>query len=146
MNEQAPEKSMHSEQPVPVIPDYELIRPIGEGGFGQVWLAPNRITGHLRAVKMIPLHDSARTGAAGREIMSITRLQANVRSEAANLLHIHHVGKTDTYLFYVMDLADDVTGCPPSNEPDYHPATLKDRLACGPLARPRYGDHWLRRG
>jgi serine/threonine protein kinase len=134
MNEQAPENSMDSEQPIPAIPDYELIRPIGEGGFGQVWLATNRITGHLRAVKVIPLQGSTRTGAAGREIMSITRLQANVRSEAANLLQIHHVGKTDTYLFYVMDLADDVTGCPPSNDPNYHPATLKNRLACGPLA------------
>jgi serine/threonine protein kinase len=133
MNEQAPENSMHNAQPVPEIPDYELIRPIGEGGFGRVWLATNRITGHLRAVKVIPLHGSTRTGAAGREIMSITRLEANMRSQAANLLHIHHVGKTNTDLFYVMDLADDVTGCPPSNDPNYQPATLKNRLACGPL-------------
>jgi len=125
---------MHSEHPIPAIPDYELTRPIGEGGFGRVWLATNRITGHLRAVKVIPLQGSTRTGAAGREIMSITRLEASMRSQAANLLHIHHVGKTDTHLFYVMDLADDVTGSPPSNDPDYHPATLKNRLACGPLA------------
>ncbi|MCF7976159.1 MAG: serine/threonine protein kinase [Phycisphaerae bacterium] len=133
MNEQAPENSIHNEPPVPAIPDYELLRPIGEGGFGRVWLATNRITGHLRAVKVIPLQGPAGTGAAGREIMSITRLEASMRSQAANLLHIHHVGKTDTYLFYVMDLADDVTGCPPSNDPDYLPATLKNRLARAPL-------------
>lgn len=117
-----------SEHPIPSIPDYELIRPIGEGGFGRVWMATNRITGHLRAVKVIPLRDSARTGAAGREIMSITRLEANMRSQAANLLHIHHVGKTDAHLFYVMDLADDITGHAPSNDPNYCPATLKNRL------------------
>lgn len=121
------------EHPIPSIPDYELIRPIGEGGFGRVWMATNRITGHLRAVKVIPLRDSARTGAAGREIMSITRLEANMRSQAANLLHIHHVGKTDQHLFYVMDLADDITGHPPSSDPDYCPATLKNRLTCEPL-------------
>jgi serine/threonine protein kinase len=133
MNEQAPDNPIHEEQPIPAIPDYELIRPIGEGGFGRVWMATNRITGHLRAIKVIPLHGSTRTGAAGREIMSLTRLEANMRSQSANLLHIHHVGKTENCLFYVMDLADDVTGCPPSNDPDYHPATLKNRLACAPL-------------
>ncbi len=57
-----------------------------------------------------------------------------MRSQAANLLHIHHVGKTDTHLFYVMDLADDVTGGPPSKDPDYQPATLKNRLSHGPMA------------
>lgn len=99
-----------------------------------MWMATNRITGHLRAIKVIPLHDSPRTGAANREIMSITRLEANMRSQATNLLHIHHVGKTETHLFYVMDLADDITGCPPSNDPAYLPATLKNRLASGPLS------------
>jgi len=133
MNAQTPENAQGSEHPIPAIPDYELIRPIGEGGFGRVWMATNRITGHLRAVKVIPLRDSARTGAAGREIMSITRLEASMRSQGTNLLHIHHVGKTDAHLFYVMDLADDITGYPPSNDPSYRPATLKNRLACGPL-------------
>ncbi|MCP4455639.1 MAG: protein kinase [Planctomycetes bacterium] len=66
--------------------------------------------------------------------MSITRLEASMRSQAANLLHIHHVGKTDAHLFYVMDLADDVTGGPPSKDPDYQPATLKNRLSHGPMA------------
>ncbi|MCP4453168.1 MAG: hypothetical protein GY809_17035, partial [Planctomycetes bacterium] len=98
MNEPTPDNSLHSEHPIPEIPDHELIRPIGEGGFGRVWMATNRITGHLRAVKLIPLQGSTRTGAAGREIMSITRLEASMRSQAANLLHIHHVGKTDAHL------------------------------------------------
>ena len=56
-----------------------------------------------------------------------------MRSQGANLLHIHHVGKTNTHLFYIMDLADDITGCPPSHESDYRPATLKNRLACKPM-------------
>ena len=42
----------------PQVPDFKLIRPIGKGGFGEVWLATNRATGRLRAVKMISLKPS----------------------------------------------------------------------------------------
>ena len=85
----------------PNIPDFDLVRPIGEGGFGRVWLARNRATGHLRAVKVIPLRRAGRTDPAGREITSLTRLEANLRRQHPNLLHIHHVGKTADHLFYV---------------------------------------------
>ena len=117
----------------PEVSDYDLIRRIGEGGFGQVWLATNRATGHLRAVKVIPLHHSRTVDPAGREITSITRLEANLRRQHDNLLNIHHVGMTDECLFYVMDLADDVSGDPGSSQPTYRPATLRSRLEHGPL-------------
>jgi serine/threonine protein kinase len=115
------------------VPDYDLMRLIGEGGFGQVWLAKNQATGHLRAVKVIPLLRSGTTDPAGREITSITRLEANLRRQHPNLLGIHHVGKTAEHLFYVMDLADDVSGSPGSADANYRPATLQSRLADGPL-------------
>ncbi len=101
---------MTDNQEPPHIPDYDLIRPIGEGGFGRVWLAANQTTGRLRAVKLIPLRRSGTTDAAGREIVSLTRLEANLGHRHQNLLGIHHVGKTADYLFYVMDLADDISG------------------------------------
>ena len=118
---------------LPEVPDFELIRPVGEGGFGRVWLATNRTTGHLRAIKLISLRRSGGTDPAGREIMSISRLEANVRRQHPNLLNIYHVGKTADHLFYVMDAADDVSGAPASAEPSYQPATLESRLADGPL-------------
>ncbi len=117
----------------PKVPDFDLIRPIGEGGFGRVWLAANRTTGVLRAVKVIPLRGRGATDPAGREITSLTRLEANLRRQHPNLLGIHHVGKTANHLFYVMDLADDLSGAETSAETDYWPATLRSRLESGPL-------------
>jgi len=117
----------------PEVSDYDLIRPIGEGGFGQVWLAANRATGQVRAVKVIALRHAGGTDPAGREITSITRLEANLRRQHPNLLSIHHVGKTADCLFYVMDLADDVSGGPGSAQASYRPATLQSRLEGGPL-------------
>jgi len=128
-----------NDQPPPDVPDFDLIRPIGRGGFGQVWLARNRTTGHLRAVKVIPLRRSGTTDPAGREITSLTRLEANLRRRHPNLLNIHHVGKTAKHLFYVMDLADDVSGAAASAESDYRPATLQSRLQNGPLPPPQCG-------
>jgi serine/threonine protein kinase len=126
------------QQPAPRVPDFELIRPIGQGGFGQVWLATNLTTGHLRAVKVISLRNSGATGypqagPAGREITSITRLEDRVHTRHPNLLDIQHVGQTAEHLFYVMEPADDVSGSPASAEASYRPATLQSRLESGPL-------------
>lgn len=56
----------------PEIPDFDLLRPIGRGGFGEVWLARNRTTAHLRAIKIVALRPSGSADAAGREISSLT--------------------------------------------------------------------------
>ena len=118
----------------PDVPDFDLIRPVGSGGFGQVWLATNRTTGHLRAVKLIPLRPSGGGDPAAREISSLIRLEANLGRQHPNLLMIHHVGQTSRHLFYVMDPADDASGAPASAGTDYRPATLLARLQSGPLA------------
>jgi eukaryotic-like serine/threonine-protein kinase len=117
----------------PQTPDFDFVRPIGEGGFGQVWLAINRTTGQPRAVKVIPRAGSNGRDPAGREIASLTRLEANLRRRHPNLLAIHHVGETADHLFYVMDLADDLSGKSDPTGPDYRPATLENLLAAGPL-------------
>ncbi len=122
-----------SNQLPPQIPDFDLIRPIGEGGFGQVWLAINRATKRLRAVKVISLRISGTRDRAGREINSLVRLEDNVKYKHPNLLTIHHVAKTAEFLYYLMDLADDISGEPATADPDYRPATLSSRLQDGSL-------------
>ena len=142
----------------PQAPDFDFIRPIGEGGFGQVWLAINRTTRQPRAVKVIPRTRADGRDPAGREVASLTRLEANLCRRHPNLLAIHHVGETAEHLFYVMDLADDLSvwkkgdrsnlpgrpeGCfaqigpvpffSDATSPDYRPATLENLLAAGPL-------------
>lgn len=115
------------------IPDFDLVHVIGKGGFGTVWLGVNRTTGRLRAVKVIPLRPEGGADPAGREIVSLTRLESNLRHAHPDLIAIHHVGKTADHLFYVMDLADDVSGAAPAAGASYRPATLERRLAAGPL-------------
>lgn len=129
MNNPAAESSMPNFSPPPV-PDFDLIRVIGEGGFGRVWLARNQTTGRLRAIKLIPLRGG---DAAGREISSLTRLEANIGRQHPHLLTIHHVGKTTDHFFYVMDLAD-AAGGEDSNEENYRPLTLQNRLESGSLS------------
>ena len=117
----------------PDIPDFELIREIGRGGFGQVWLARNRATGLLRAVKLISRSSVGTVDPAGREVVSITRLEAIRHRHHPNLLDIQHVGQTDDYVFFVTDLADDVSEQGGAFEDDYVPVTLEGRLKSGPL-------------
>jgi serine/threonine protein kinase len=64
-------------------------------------------------------------------------LEEYVPRRHPNLMTIHHVGTTEDYLYYVMDLADNLNSTSPDAKatPDarYVPATLKSRLETGPL-------------
>src|ERR1051325_6230126 len=53
--------------PAPRIPDYRLIKPIGRGAFGTVWLAEEPLAGVFRAIKVLH-HDVADAdhGSSGR--------------------------------------------------------------------------------
>ena len=70
----------------PEVPGFDLIRPIGKGGFGEVWLAANRATGRLRAVKIIAAAPTGTVGPAAREVTSVIRLEANLQRQHPNLI------------------------------------------------------------
>lgn len=130
----APATPPGEEPAPPSIPDIDLVRRIGRGGFGEVWLGVNRATGGLKAVKIVPLARGGRTiDPAGREVGSLAQLESHRIARHPNLIDIWHVGRTADVLFTLMDPADDVSGRPASTDPAYRPATLALRLEQGPL-------------
>ncbi|MDQ4039375.1 MAG: serine/threonine protein kinase [Actinomycetota bacterium] len=62
----------------PALPDYEVLRELGSGGFGQVLLARHRVLGRLVAVKKIhsaALSDADSVARFRREALALARLQ-----------------------------------------------------------------------
>jgi WD40 repeat protein len=90
----------------PAIPDHELLRPIGRGAYGEVWLARN-VMGAWRAVKIIGRAQFESDRPYEREFAGIRRFEPVSRS-SGGLVHVLHVGRNDAagYFYYVMELAD----------------------------------------
>src|SRR5207249_4026490 len=90
----------------PVIPDHKLLRPIGRGAYGEVWLARN-VMGALRAVKVIQRGQFESDRPYEREFAGIQRYEPVSRS-SGGLVHLLQVGRNDAegYFYYVMELAD----------------------------------------
>jgi hypothetical protein len=97
----------------PAISDHTLIRRIGAGSYGEVWLARN-VLREARAVKVIYRHRFADPRPFEREFEGIQRFEPISRSHPSQLA-ILHVGKNDAAgcFYYVMELAD----CAPDKKP-----------------------------
>lgn len=111
---------------LPRIPDYTLLRPIGRGSYGEVWLARS-VTGVFRVIKIVRRSSFDDERPFLRELQGISRFQAAVSGRPRQLALLH-VGRNDDegYFYYVMEPADDaVTGS--AIDPDrYVPLTLKE--------------------
>jgi serine/threonine protein kinase len=108
-----------------VIPDYTLIRRIGSGAYGEVWLAQS-VTGAYRAVKIVWREDFELTRTFQREFLGIQQFEPISRGHPC-LVHILHVGWNEKRGFYycVMELADDADVGPNfENLQTYVPRTL----------------------
>jgi hypothetical protein len=90
-----------------VIPDYTLLKRIGSGAYGEVWLAQS-VTGALRAVKIVWREDFELTKTFHREFEGIQQFEPISRGHPC-LVHILHVGWNEHrgFYYYVMELADD---------------------------------------
>lgn len=97
-----------SAAPPPPIPEHELIRPIGSGSGGTVWLARNAL-GTFRAVKIIRSESSRRRRSFQSELNGVHKFEPVSRLHDG-LVDILQVGGSDAagYFYYVMELADDV--------------------------------------
>src|SRR5262245_3112877 len=107
-------KGNHSEPdpPPPRIPDHQLLRCIGSGAFGEVWLARN-VMGTYRAVKVVYRARFPDDHAYGREYHGIEKFEPVSRSHEG-LVDILQVGRNDEagYYYYVMELGDDLLSGP----------------------------------
>ncbi len=93
--------------PFPV-PDHTLIRRVGRGAYGEVWLAHNTL-GTWRAVKFIRRSSFDDDRPFERELAGIQRFEPISRTHESQL-NILHVGRAEDGFYYIMELADDMSG------------------------------------
>lgn len=130
-----------SAQTPPRVPDHELLRLIGSGAYGEVWLA-RTIMGEHRAVKVVYRRSFEHDRPYEREFAGIQKFEPISRSHASQV-DILHVGRNEAegYFYYVMELADDAkagVAADVSSQVDfsraltnaatYQPNTLKSEL------------------
>ena len=109
------------------IKDVALSQKIGEGAFGEVWLAED-LAGQHQAAKIISIQTTSRL----LSDMEWKGLQHYTEISRAHeeLLTIYRLGRESEFLYYLMELADPVSdgwnGCA---QGDYQPKTLKWLIA-----------------
>ena len=108
---------------IPLIPDHEVLRVIGRGAYGEIWLARS-LTGALRAVKVVYRSTFESERAFQREFQGMSSFEPISRVHAG-FVDILHVGRTREYLYYIMELADDHMAGRNIDIVNYAPRTLK---------------------
>ncbi len=108
---------------IPLIPDHEVLRVIGRGAYGEIWLARS-LTGAFRAVKVVYRSTFESERAFQREFQGMSSFEPISRAHAG-FVDILHVGHTGEYLYYIMELADDHLAGRNIDAANYAPRTLK---------------------
>ncbi|MBI3417901.1 MAG: protein kinase [Verrucomicrobia bacterium] len=121
----------HSTQwvPIPPIPDHQLIRKIGKGGFGEVWLARVNATGRFRAVKIVHRRGFQNDLPYEMEFSGLNKFD-EVSREHVGFVDILHICRNDhaKYFACVMELADDLETGSQIDPAYYEPKTLDSEL------------------
>ena len=110
----------------PRIPEYELLRLIGRGSYGDVWLARG-VTGIYRAIKVVWRERFPEAGPFEREFHGLKEFAAISLAERIQLA-VLHVGRSDEagFFYYVMELADDAERGREIDPASYVPLTLTE--------------------
>lgn len=116
-------------RPDPKVPDHEVLRRIGGGAYGEVWLA-RAVTGALRAVKVVWRDDFEDERGFEREFEGILKYEP-ISRDHPGLVHILHVGRAATgeeFYYYVMELGDDILSGRDYNAIEYEARTLRSDI------------------
>jgi len=121
----------------PVISDFEIIRTIGRGSYGDVWLARG-LTGVYRAIKVVWRDRFDDAEPFDREFKGLKKFSSMSLPDAGQLALLH-IGQNEAggFFYYVMELADDAATGREVNPERYTPLTLKEvrsRRTCLPAA------------
>jgi len=134
-----PSKARPPKGPIPLIPDYRLIRVIGRGTFGTVWLAEETIAGVFRAIKVLdpPAKTTAADGGGerapriDRELDGIHAYQAHTKDHP-HLVRILKTGQCT--LEEARDPDQSRPGAPGSGAQQHQPR--QEQGAAAPASQP----------
>ncbi len=115
--------------PAPAIRDFQLVKRIGAGAFGEVWLARD-VLSQWCAVKIIRRSSFRDSAPYDREFEGIKSYAPLSRVEPS-LLRLIHVGREENqgFFYYAMELAEDLDGECVSRPDDYVPKTLRGLIS-----------------
>jgi hypothetical protein len=118
----------------PGVPDHELLRQVGRGSYGEVWLARS-VMGSFRAVKVVYRASFDSDRPYEREFGGLQKFEPVSRTHPG-LVSILHIGRnTESGCFYcVMEVADDMVAGQAIEPDQYQPRTL----ACELVKRGRF--------
>ncbi len=116
-------------QRLPDVPDHTILRRIGGGGYGEVWLARN-VVGTYRAVKFVFRNKFQNAAPYEREFNGIRKFEPISRSHEG-LVDILQIGRNDSqgYFYYVMELGDDQQSGQQIDPVHYVSKTLQREIA-----------------
>jgi len=111
-----------------VVPDHDLLRCIGKGAYGEVWLARN-VIGTYHAVKIVYHCDFSTVESYAREFKGIQRYMP-ISLKHPGLIHILHAGRNDEagYYYCIMEAGDDELVGQAINPETYSPRNLAKDL------------------
>ena len=110
------------------IPDHTLLRCIGRGAYGEVWLARDAI-GTFHAVKIVHRASFTQPAPFEREFNGLKRFTPISRSHPG-FVHVLHVGRNDElgYFYYIMEVGDDEVSGQKIEPERYSPKNLAKEL------------------